>query len=70
MDSDHLSVARRSMELEGRREGRGRGSGARLNMYPSVTRARLNMQPFYLPTEHTRTHTQRAPLTRLLLTNG
>lgn len=39
MDSDHLSVARRSMELEGRREGRGRGSGARLNMYPSVTGA-------------------------------
>lgn len=71
MDSDHLSVARRSMELEGRREGGGWGgwgSGARLNMWPTVTGAWLNMQPFYLPTENT--HPTSPRVTRPLLTNG
>lgn len=42
------------MELEGRsgREGV-REWCARLNMWPTVTGARLNMQPFYLPAENT-----------------
>lgn len=73
MDSDHLSVAQRSMELGGGGWGgqgvRGEwGSGARLNMWPTVTETWLNMQPFYLLTENT--HTPLVPVTRPLLTNG
>lgn len=50
MDGDHLSVARRSMEVEGEREGRG---AAKLNMWLTVSRAWLNVQQLYLPNEHT-----------------
>lgn len=53
---DHLSVARRSMKLEGVRGSRERRSGARLNRWPTVTGAWLNMRPFYLQTEGQHSH--------------
>lgn len=54
------------MKLEGVRGSRERRSGARLNRWPTVTGAWLNMRPFYLQTEGQ--HSPPVPLARPLLT--
>lgn len=71
IDSDHLSVAQRSMDPGGGNPVGEAGEGvvrARLNMWPTVTGPQLNMQPVYL--QATKSHSLLVPLTQPLITNG